>query len=291
MKILIQHNFTSGLGDFMKNLASYMDALLPMKNMGYEINLYINLYKNCYVDKPFFKKLFSDDVCNFFDNITESIHSIGAHNYEEYKYHRSSHNPQSPGVHQWDVFFDGEPINFDIKYIEARQAYDNKIFYEKLPTFSNEITERVNNFLDKNPKFNFLHVRTSDTIDANNERYDKIVDKILSISKDTELPFYLGTNNQYIYEKLKIDDKIIVYDFPSFSKYSNDMNGYKNLHSINDTNDDILLNRLFDIAAEMVLVSHSNEIYTFNDYSWISQFLFYPICLRRDTIKLTNINI
>lgn len=291
MKVLIQHNFNSGLGDFMKNIASYMDALEPLKEKGYEINLYINLYKNRYVDKPFFKKLFSKETCDFFDNITESINGITSNIYEDYRYFSSAYNPQSPGVHQWDIFFDGEPEILNIKIIDARQAYDYRKFYDKLPSFGDEVMNRVNDFLSKNNNFNFIHVRTSDIIDSDNVRYDKIANKILSMSEETELPFYLGTNNQYIYNKLKSSDKIILYNFPSFSKYSNDMNGYKNFNSINDENDDILLNRLFDIASEMVLSSHSNEIYTFNDYNWISQFLFYPICVRRDTIKLTSINI
>lgn len=291
MKILIQHNFNSGLGDFLKNITDYINALTPLKNKGYKIVLYINLYKNCYVDKPFFKTLFSPETYNFFDEIIESSDTIYGKSYNEYLYYRSSHYPQSPGIHQWDIFFDGEPENIDIKYIDASSAIRLGQYPIELPVFSQEVMNRVDQFIEQHKSYNFFHVRTSDVIDVSTERYDLIIEKLCSVTKEIETPFYLGTNNKYIYKKMKSLNKIITYEFPNFDRFDNDMNAFKNFKPVDESNDDTLLNRLLDICAEMVLSSYAEEIYMFKDYNWISNFLFYPICLRKETLKLTEINL
>lgn len=291
MKILIQHNFNSGLGDFLKNITDYINALTPLKDKGYKITLYINLFKNSYINKPFFKTLFSHETYNFFDEIIETSTPIYSTSYNEYLYHFSSHEPQSPGIHQWDIFFEGEKENIDIKYLEASNAHRLSEYPIKLPVFGKKVIKRVKKFIKRHKIYNFLHVRTSDIIDSSTERYDLIINKLSLITGESEIPFYLGTNNKYIYEKMKGLDNIITYEFQSFDKFNNDMNAFKNLKPIDKSNDNILLNRLLDICAEMVLSSYAKEIYSFSDYIWISNFLFYPICLRKQTLKLTRITL
>jgi hypothetical protein len=52
---------------------------------------------------------------------------------------------------------------------------------------------------------------------------------------------------------------------------------------------EITLKRVFDILIEMVSIKYASEIYIYHDVSWISNFLFYPICYNKNKIKIQNL--
>jgi hypothetical protein len=292
MKILIQHNFCTGLGEFIRNITHYMFLLKPYKNNGYEIHLLINLRENKYVNKPFFERLFSKDICDYFNSITETPIPIHSNEYNGFKYFMSAHEPQKPGVHQWDIFFDNiEGFDFEIPKIYSGTLIRDNLKLDTLPTFSKEITSRVNNFIENNSiNFNYLHIRTSDILDDDNNRYDEIIGKIHKILDSHNNKFYLATNNKYIYDNLKNNSKILTYHFNMIELISNDMNGFiLNNEDFNEENGDILIERLFNITTEMVLSSLSNSIYYYTDSFLMSEFLFYPICYSNNSIELIKI--
>jgi hypothetical protein len=76
VKSIIQHNFTSGLGDFFSDVSHYLTIFKPLKEMGYEIHLKISLRGNKYTNGPFFGKLFDEETINFFDSIEETDQTI-----------------------------------------------------------------------------------------------------------------------------------------------------------------------------------------------------------------------
>lgn len=56
MKLLIQHNFNTGLGDMYNDMVEYMTTTKKYKEMGWEVHLIFCLYNNKYIrEKDFIK--------------------------------------------------------------------------------------------------------------------------------------------------------------------------------------------------------------------------------------------
>jgi hypothetical protein len=295
MQILIQHNFTSGLGDFLADISHYLSILKRFKSDGYRINLRIALKNNKYTNDQFFKKIFDQNTCDFFDSIEETNDTIHSLTYNEYTYHSSNHAPQFPGYHHFDIFFDTPNQHQDLEYhgFDAQKAYSNNLFPSILPKFNNEILQRSESFVNTLPKdYYFLHIRTSDKIDKNTHRYDNIIYNIQSYIKNTNVKFHLGTNNEYIYNILKNYSNIFIYPFKNYNLINNDMNAFSNnIDYKSNITSKMLQDRLLDICAEMISIQKSKKIYFIHDVTWISNFLFYPICISKNTIELINKNI
>lgn len=292
MKCIIQHNFTSGLGDFISDVANYLTTFKELKKCGYEIHLIISL-KDCkYTNEPFFDKLFDSETINFFTSIEE----VNDTNYELYlnncKYHSSAHHPQLPGYHHFDVFFDVIPDNFTQNMYNTDLAYSNNKIPNLLPKFHKNIFDNVNYFYKKLPKYYyFLHIRTSDIIDIDNNRYNIIINNVKKYIDETNCFFHLGTNNKYIYQTLKTYKNIIVYDFENLDLINNDMNAYTNNIFNYTIDNNILTKRLLSIASELLSIKNASKIYYVSDLGWTSNFLFYPICYTKNNIELINKNI
>jgi hypothetical protein len=292
LKAIIQHNFKTGLGDFMCDVTSYLNTFKTLKDSGYEIHLIISL-KDCkYTNKSFFHKLFDTKTIKFFTSIEE----VNNTNYELYlndcKYHSSNNDPQLPGYHHFDVFFDVVPKEFTHNLYYTEHIYLNNKIPNILPKIHKNIINLANYFSKKLPKdYYFLHIRTSDVIDNNNDRYNRIIKNVKNYIDETNCFFHLGTNNKYIYKNLKNYKNIIVYDFKNLNLINNDMNAYtNNIFNLNiDSN--ILNERLLSIASEFVSIKNASKIYYISDLGWLSNFLFYAICYKKNKIELINKNI
>lgn len=291
MKAIIQHNFTSGLGDFVSDVSHYMTILNEVKKLGYEIHLKISLRSNKYVRTPFFKILFDENTINFFDSISETNNTHYELDIDGCKYYGSNHHPQIPGQHHFDIFFDQVPDNFQFNVFDAQRIHlENKI-PSVIPKPNETILEKVNLFWDKNPEdYNFLHIRTSDIIDGNNDRYDRIINNIRNYIKETNEYYHLGTNNKYIYKILKEEPNVFTYEFDNYDVVNNDMNAFTNGLYYGNLDDNILEDRLRNIFAEMVSIRKSKKIIFAYDISWISNFLFYPLSVSNNKIELINKN-
>jgi hypothetical protein len=207
MKILIQHNFSTGLGEFIRNITHYMFLLKPYKNNGYEIHLLINLRENKYVNKPFFKRLFSKDICDYFDSITETPIPIYSNEYNGFKYFMSAHEPQKPGVHQWDIFFDNiEGFDFEIPKIYSGTLIRDNLNLDTLPTFNKEITSRVNNFIENNSvNFNYLHIIFVPTKNNNTMRISTDAEGTIRVNDLTFLQFMNEFKGKIILNKRNVE--------------------------------------------------------------------------------------
>ena len=291
MKVVIQHNFTSGLGDFIADVSHYLTILEPLKKNGYEIHLRIALRGNKYTDGPFFKELFDEETVNFFTSIEELNETASGDELEGCKYYVSNHNPQKPGYHHFDLFFDIPPDNFICKRFDAQVAYSDSIFPKILPKFNKNVLDKVEEFHKKIPEnYFFLHIRTSDIIDSDTERYDKIINNVKKFINETNYNIHLGTNNKYIFKNLKDYKNIYTFDFKNFDLVNNDMNAFTNGYDSRNLKTEILNERMLEICAEIASISKVSKIFCLHDVSWISNFLFYPICKRNNEIELINKN-
>jgi len=292
MKAIIQHNFTSGLGDFIADVSHYLTLLKDVKESGYEIHLIISLRGNKYTNGPFFKELFDEETVNFFNSIEEVNATTGELELNGCKYHSSNHHPQLPGYHHIDIFFDVAPENFGWRRYDAQSAYSDNVIPSVLPKLNKKVLDKIESFREKLPEdYYFLHIRTSDIIDSNTERYDRIINNIKKYIDETNSVFHLGTNNKHIYNNLKNHKNIFVYDFKSYDIVNNDMNAFTNGWDGGNTDNGILTERLLEICAELASVKYASKIYFIHDVSWVSNFLFYSICVTENKIELINKNV
>lgn len=291
MRIIVQHNFTSGLGDFIADVSHYMTILKPLKEQGYSIDLRISLRTNKYVDSPFFRELFDEETCNYFSSIVESNETISDLEFDGCKYLCSNHSPQSPGLHHFDLFFDTPPTNFGCRVFDAQKVVSNGWIPEVMPKMSNIINERVEKFWGKLPEnYFFLHIRTSDILDENKTRYDRIITRVLDYVEKENCYFHLGTNNKYIHEILKTHNKIYTYNFNNLDLIDNDMNAFTNGLNHKNIKSEVLKDRLFDICTEIFSIKKSSKIFFVHDLGWLSNFLFFPLCLTENKIELVDKN-
>jgi hypothetical protein len=289
MKVIIQHNFTSGLGDFFSDMSQYMSICEELKKIGYEVHLKIVLRGNKYIDKPFIRDLLDEETINFFNSIEEIIWSIGM-SHDGCTYFCSSHLPKEPGWHHIDFYFDIIPDNFNIAIYTANNIHISNILPSKIPKFNKTILDLSDKFNQKIPDdYYFFHVRTSDIHDENNSRYDSIIDRIIKYIENNNINIHLGTNNKYIYNNLKNHKNVFTYDFENYDKINNDMNAYTFFnHDFNNEPNPILFNRLQNIIAEMISIKNAKKIIFFYDIHWISNFVFYAMAVTNNKIEIKN---
>lgn len=288
MKVLIQHNFTCGLGDFVSDMSQYMELCSEWKKLGYEINLRISLEKNAFIDCSFFYEIFDVETINFFDTVEESVSSIKNLEYQEYFYHTSSHFPYTPGVHHWDVFFDVPPPVFNIINYDATKLVYNNLIPSFLPKFKNEIIEISDSFVKKiNEEYSFLHVRIFDG-DSDISRVTNIIDRINSYVLENKVKIHIGSNNSLISKSFENTQNVYTFDFNNFEKYNNEMSFFKFFgQSLKKSEKSkILMDRMKLHFAEMISIKESRTIIIFNDYNWISNFLFYSLALNKCQQKI-----
>lgn len=292
MKAIIQHNFTSGLGDFFCDVSTYLPIVKKLKESGYSVNLRISIRGNKYTNTSFFSLLFDDELLSLFDSIHESEETIRTLEVEGCGYYMSNHSPQSPGNHHFDIFFDVIPENFTYVNYDAQKAHYNNLFPEILPSLNKSILSEVELFNTSIPSdYSFLHIRTSDIIDNDKTRYERIIKNVKNYIEETNTIFHLGTNNKFIYDELKKNENIYVYDFENYDLVNNDMNAFTNYYATKNFDSSVLIKRLQNICVEMVSVKSANKIYYLHDVNWISNFLFYSVCYNKNKIQLVNKNI
>jgi hypothetical protein len=282
MEILIQHNFTSGIGDFFIAMSEYMTYCKKLKNIGYKINLYINLSQNKYLNYPskFIKQILDKETLDFFEEITEEYQSIN--NYKDYRYWKSGHNPDSPGLHRWDIFVNNhipqdlifQPLSTLLLQVSFPINVDNIIY----PKFNDEIEEKAKIFIKQYNNYNFFQVRLEDG--KENINHNLFIDKIQKIINNNEI-FHIGTNSKSIFYLFQNHPKTTFYPFKNFDLIDNQHNIGHRLKFTNLNDNIILEERLIETIVEMTSIKHANNIYYYSDYIWPSSFLFYSLLVSK----------
>lgn len=272
MKLLIQHNFKTGLGDMYNDMVEYMTTVKKYKDMGWEVHLIFCLYDNKYIREKVFNKIFDDETINYFDSVEETFQPIRDKKYKEFYYNSSAHEPQNPGTHRWDIFTDTNIEKIELLRLPTH-VFRIKVENVIKPQFRKYLIDGANDFVKSiGRRYNLLHIRNMDS-EKNETKYLDLKNKFLNFLEHNKEFFHLGTNNRFLDDNLKNLDNVITYKFTTFDSIDNELNATFN----SKLNNEQLFLRLCETIQEMISIRSAKKIYSYTDYGWISLFLLYGI--------------
>lgn len=270
MKALIQHNFSSGLGDCIVAIYEYLETSQKLKKIGYEIELILNIQNNVYLYEENFFDLFNKKVFKHFSKITfvnTPIHQT-IHNDLTRVYTLSN---ASPGQHWWDLFINN-PINFNYEWLSIYPYQDSKT-PNNIKIFNKKIYEEYNIIktkYDLNTPFNSIYFRTYDYVDESELyiKYEKTISEIIESSDK----IFICSNSSKIKDKIKNlgDNKIISYNIPYENEIGNHWTGKKPIMSPIE-----LFERTKYTIFDMLTLSDSINISHISEWSRTSNFLIF----------------
>lgn len=286
--ILIQHNFSSGFGDFFRSMSEYMSYCNPFKEKGYVIHLYLNLSKNHYTNNDLLKLILDEKTLSFFDSIVESYIPIYLDNYNSLKYCFSSYDPQTPAMHMWDLFSDNpnetvSKINQNMTCENLKELDISRIIY---PILHSTIRNKSQIFKNLNEPYSFLHIRIEDFGSSSYKGNINIIHSTIDIANNFLLnhdtKFHIATNNNMVYDHFSGRKNILLYPFTNMSILDNEIgrSRYSGIDSL------IIEERIIDLLAEMSSIQYADNINIITEFSWISSFLFYGALISNKQINL-----
>lgn len=269
MKVLVQHTFNSGLGDFLNCIYEYFETCYNLKENGYNefiLKLYLN--NNSYFQKDdffyFFKKEKFQEIFNNIEIIDEPIRT---NNYENMGLVSTIGGAQ-PGAHLWDLYVE-DSNNVKIKNYIRYYSYikPNLPFID---IFNERIIDNYNNLKKIYNLDNYVSIyyRTEDLND-NIETYENYKEVFNTIIKNSE-KIYVCSNSFLLKKYLKkFSNKIIIYDI-----IGEEINGNHSNYDKFYFNDKNITDLRTEFAIyEMLTLSDSNEINFFTVYNRESNFL------------------
>jgi hypothetical protein len=271
MKLYIQINFGSGLGDFFAYFYEVYFFSKEMKNKGYNINIIIHT-KN----KINFKELFEEKYYNVFNSF-EIKSEVTTHlNFTNYKV--VNINLNSIGDQSWELFAPiefNEPFLFKKFNLVSQTNYDNLIDFPKLNT---HIIDKINYFIrDKElDDFVVIHFRDRDDIAdqynsqliSNNSQLlynnlnKEVLEKLKYITQHNKKVFVCSNNIQI---KILLDEL-----YPNVIIYKDNV---ETILKRTYSDDDYFMHCI----TEFYIISKATKIFSFSNYSWVSNFLIYGL--------------
>jgi hypothetical protein len=296
MKIVIQHNFSTGLGDLYCACTEYLNFIKKYKEAGYETELQFcfnsSSFSNKYIGYCDFEELFDISSFYIFDKITTKRYSTCDLILNGAKYIHTQYGPKTPGVHFWDIFLDGDEITIPPNVIKYPNYCPTSFLKDKFkpeirPIFNSEVYKRYNIFKNSIPTnhhsvqfryYDFCNLLNEPLISSLNIFQDKI-----SNSKNS---YHLGSNNQYFLNTLSKLDNVFTYKFKNLDVFTNDHSYFYYNKGIKK---ELLLDRIYDNLAEMISFKDSQTITHFSVLNWVSNFLYYSFINSDKDIDFINI--
>lgn len=278
MKALIQHNFSSGLGDCIVAVYEYLETSERLKNLGYDVELILNIRNNVYLYNENFFDLFNEEIFNHLSKVTIVDTPISQIVHEDLT-RVYTLGGASPGQHWWDLFI-GDPENFKYELLSIYPYQENKI-PKDIKLFNDNIYEEYRNIKTKynlNTPFNSIYFRTYDYIDDSELylKYETLINELI-VNNDK---IFVCSNSYKLKDKIKKlgDGKIISYDIPYENEIGNHWTGRKPVMSQNE-----LFERTKFTIFDMLTLSDSLNITHISEWSRTSNFLIFS--------KINNVQI
>jgi|LakMenE18May11ns_1017448.scaffolds.fasta_scaffold9959291_7 hypothetical protein len=299
MKILIQHNWGTGLGDFYCAATEYTNFVNFFKEKGFKTELILSFnppIENKFIGFTEFEKIFDINSFKVFDDISVRRYTIKDQTIGDLKYIATQYGP-GPGQHWWDIYLDEKPMDYPMtpnyntdRVIEiAGQGQINTSKPNILPKFNHEVYTKCDKFFTKIPEdCQFLHIRYVDWHRRETQELKNIVRDLKTFIINKGGNFHVGTNNQYILESLAKIDNAHTYEYSNINILPNDHTYYWfNKH----ISDEILLDRLYDNLAEMVSLTRPKKFYQLSILGWHSNFLYYGLINRSTEFEFERIHL
>jgi hypothetical protein len=292
MKLLIQLTFNNGLGNLYCGTVEVLHFVQKYKDLGYYCELIFASNGthggNKFINFVKFEDIFDLESFKVFDNIRSFEHSTNSKEFEGYNYHSTQYGPNHPGAHWWDIFFDEIPDEVFPKYAYNMETLlSNQHVPVFLPRFNKRVYQKVKKFRKKNKSITkSIQIRYFDYNLIPDESYKILTENLFNKVLNSDEIFHFSSNNQYMIDKLKSLSNIKTYKYKNLDVLPND-HSYYFFHKHIDNQ--VLLNRVYDNLAEMVSLSHYDEIYYITSFSWITTFLYYSRS-NNPNQKLININ-
>ena len=278
MKSLIQYNFTQGLGDFLVNQFELINTTKNLINIGYIVDLKLNLNVNSYFKPEMFFYFLNEDVYKIFNSIEILDSPILDNEYGEYsKYY--TFRGAGVGHHQWDLFLN--KINKNLKSdMILHYGYGLSNQTKMIDIFNHIIVKEYKELKIKynlNDNYDCLHFRTKDMCDDldyfNFKKSDideiiKNTNKIYCCSNSFNFKSYIRNFNNTITIPIIKEEEYGAH-FDSNRSLFYDMN--------------IVHERTKFTFFEMLLMSESKKVNTFSILQRPSNFLFLSL--------INNVNI
>ena len=269
MKVLIQHNFTSGLGDFLSCIYDYFKNCENLKKIGYnEFSIKFYLNKNVYLHKESFFEFFKletfqkvfqtieivdDPITDKHYNGMDRIFSIG---------------DVSPGSHLWDLFIEtgyNESVKESIihySYVKPDLSY--------LDLFNDRVVKKYNELKESHrlDKYSTIYCRTHDLQD-DEDTYPHFDEEFTQIIKNNDKVFV--ASNSFLFKEYikKFGDNVITYDIPCENVAGNH---YDYNRVFYDEKEKLHIRTEF-VIYEMLTLSDSTEVNFFTLWGRQSNFL------------------
>lgn len=278
MKALIQHNFSSGLGDCIVAVYEYLETTKTLIKLGYSVELILNLEKNVYLYNEHFFEIFNKEVFDIFEKISITKIPITLENYNGLKKVYTLSNA-SAGLHWWDLYLSNpNEFVYDIlsiyPYQENKTPNNIKIFNEKI---YDDFFGRQK-LLGLSSPYQSIYFRTMDRTDET-KLYDKYID-IINEKIFFNEKIFICSNSFLIKNKIKNINlnKVVTHEIPFEKEIGNHWLGSKP-----NIDKDILLNRTKLTIFDMLSLSNSTEILHITEWNRTSNFLIFS--------KINKVNI
>lgn len=276
-RIIIQHNFLTGMGDCVQAMYEYLDTAKDLKNLGFETTLIINDTKNMYFDKGKFFDFFNEnEFKKYFDSIefSEEFNHVMCFRGMDQVYHDGNVTPYGyiwalfvPLGHYPEIKSEVIPFIKKYRYLSNVETDNKKIINEDL--IKRYKSHKVKLGLDK--PYNSLYYRTHDLEDNEDTyaTYDDEIMKLVSIDKKIFV-----CSNSYGFKKYmesKNLDNVILNQIPGEETNGNQIN----LDYSFFDNMDVLHVRTEYVIYEMLALSDSDVIDFYTLWNRISNFIFF----------------
>jgi len=150
MKIIIQHNWTTGLGDLFCGSTEYLNFIKQYKDLGYETKLifsYNGVTGNKFIGVNPFEDIFDVESFNLFDSIEVVSISNFSKELEGCEFRHSQYmNTPKPGHHWWDIFSDVELIHTNYPNYSPTSFLNEKKEPEIFPKFNYNVYKKLEDF-------------------------------------------------------------------------------------------------------------------------------------------------
>ena len=269
MKAIIQYNFSAGIGDMVTHQFELINTTKNLINLGYVVDLKLNIKHNSYFEDNMFFNFFNEDVYKIFNNVEILENPILNNDFEGFTKYYTFNNVDS-GLHCWDLFFDyiHNDLNSDIilhyPYNISNPPEMIDIFNPKIIKEYKELKLKYN----LNDDYDTIHFRTYDMSD-NIEYFETKKSEIDYIIENSDKIFCCS--NSYNFKSyVKNFKNVIVLPIIKEELYGAH---FDRSHSL-FYDMDIVHERTKFTIFEMLMMSESNKIYTFNILKRASNFLF-----------------